>query len=133
MRRHTALDGWPRCDSRHYRFAMSNTVWEYKLKPIEFLIFSYLCYHPSTSTLTLDVISAGVHMTAGTVKKHLAALVTKGIVSEDGTPVLKCKDKNFFTLPNEVWVTSSRYTRALTSVPVMTSRTGLLSWAQAVR
>ena len=104
MRRHTALDGWPRCDSRHYRFAMSNTVWEYKLKPIEFLIFSYLCYHPSTSTLTLDVISAGVHMTAGTVKKHLAALVTKGIVSEDGTPVLKCKDKNFFTLPNEVFL-----------------------------
>lgn len=95
---------WPRRDPRHYRFAMPNSVWEYKLKPIEFLIFSYLCYHPSTSTLTPDVISAGVHMTAGTVKKYLAALVAKELVGEDGTPILKCKDKNFFTMPNEVFL-----------------------------
>ena len=72
--------------------------------PIEFPIFSYLCYHPSTSTLTPDVISAGVHMTAGTVKKYLAALVAKELVGEDGTPILKCKDKNFFTMPNEVFL-----------------------------
>ena len=104
MRRRAMPISWPRRDPRHYRFAMPNSVWEYKLKPIEFLIFSCLCYHPSTSTLTPDVISAGVHMTAGTVKKYLAALVAKELVGEDGTPILKCKDKNFFTMPNEVFL-----------------------------
>lgn len=104
MRRRAMPISWPRRDPRHYRFAMPNSVWEYKLKPIEFLIFSYLCYRPSTSTLTPDVISAGIHMTADTVRKHLAALVRKGIVSEDGTPALKCEDVKFFTLPNEVFL-----------------------------
>ena len=104
MRRRAMPISWPRRDPRHYRFAVPNAVWEYKLKPIEFVIFSCLCYHLSTSTLTPDVISADIHMTAGTVRKHLAALVTKGIVGEDGTPILKCKDKNFFTLPNEVFL-----------------------------
>ena len=104
MRRRAMPISWPRRDPRHYRFAMSNTVWEYKLKPIEFLIFSYLCYYSSTKTLTPDVISACVHMTAGTVKKYLATLLAKELVGEDGTPILKCKDKNFFTLPNEVFL-----------------------------
>ena len=104
MRRRAMPISWPRRDPRHYRFAMPNSVWEYKLKPIEFLIFSYLCYRPSTSTLTPDVISAGVHLTTGTVKKYLAALVAKELIGEDGTSILKCKDKNFFTLPNEVFL-----------------------------
>ena len=47
MRRHTMPISWLRRDPRHYRFAMPNAVWEYKLKPIEFSIFSYLCYRPS--------------------------------------------------------------------------------------
>ena len=104
MRRRAMPISWLRRDPQHYRFAMPNSVWEYKLKPIEFLIFFYLCYRPSTSTLTPDVISAGIHMTADTVRKHLAALVRKGIVSEDGTPALKCEDVKFFTLPNEVFL-----------------------------
>ena len=104
MRRRAMPISRLRRDPQHYRFAMPNSVWEYKLKPIEFLIFSYLCYRPSTSTLTPDVISAGIHMTADTVRKHLAALVRKGIVSEDGTPALKCEDVKFFTLPNEVFL-----------------------------
>lgn len=102
MRRRTTLIGWPRRDPRHYRFAVPNAVWEYKLKPIEFVIFSYLCYYPSTNTLTPEAIATGIHLTTGTVKKHLAALVTKGIVSEDGTPALKCETTKFFTLPNEI-------------------------------
>ena len=104
MRRRTMPISWLRRDPRHYRFAIPNSVWEYKLKPIEFLIFSYLCYRPSTSTLTPDMISAGVHLTTGTVKKYLAALVAKELIGEDGTSILKCKDKNFFTLPNEVFL-----------------------------
>ena len=104
MRRRTTLISRPRRDPRHYRFTMPNAVWEYKLKPIEFVIFSYLCYCSSTSTLTPGLISAGVHMTVSTVKKLLAVLVTKGIVSENGTPALKCETTKFFTLPNEIFL-----------------------------
>lgn len=104
MRRCAMPISWPRRDPRHYRFAMPNSVWEYKLKPIEFMIFSYLCYCSSTSTLTPEIIATGVHLTAGTVKKYLTALVAKELVGEDGTPILKCKDKNFFTMPNEVFL-----------------------------
>ncbi len=104
MRRHTAPISWPRYDPQHYRFAMPNAVWEYKLKPIEFVIFSYLCYCSSTSTLTPETIATGVYMTAVTVKKYLDSLVAKKLVSEDGIPALKCENANFFTLPNEVFL-----------------------------
>lgn len=104
MRRRTTPIGWPRRDPRHYRFAVLNAVWEYKLKPVEFVIFSCLCYHSTPSVLTLEMIAADVHITAGTVKKYLTALISKGIVSEDGTPAFGCTDEKFFTLPNEMFL-----------------------------
>lgn len=104
MRQRTTPIGWPRRDPRHYRFAMPNAVWEYRLKPVKFVIFSYLCYRNSTSKPTLEEIAAGVHMTASTVKKYLDSLSTKQLISEDGTPALSCKDEKFFTLPNEVFL-----------------------------
>ena len=104
MRRHATPIGWPRRNSQHYRFAMPNAVWEYKLKPVEFVIFSYLCYHSSTSEPTLKEIATGVHMTTDTMKKYLDSLRAKKLIGEDGTPVLKSKDKKFFTLPNEVFL-----------------------------
>ena len=104
MRRQSTLIDWPRRDPRHYRFAIPNAVWEYQLRPAEFVIFSYLCYHRSTSKLTLEEITAGVHMTTSTVKKYLDSLITKKLIGEDGTPALKSKDKKFFTLPNEVFL-----------------------------
>ena len=104
MRRHTTLISWPRRDPRHYRFAIPNAVWEYQLRPAEFVIFSYLCYHRSTSKLTLEEITAGVHVTTNTVKKYLDSLIAKKLIGEDGTPALKSKDKKFFTLPNEVFL-----------------------------
>ena len=104
MRRRSAPIGWPHCDPRHCRFAIPNAVWEYQFRPAEFVIFSYLCYHSSTSEPTLEEIAAGIHMTAGTVKKYLDCLVTKKLISEDRTPAFKCRDKKFFTLPNEVFL-----------------------------
>ena len=104
MRQHTTLISWPRRDPRHYRFAIPNAVWEYHLRPAEFVIFSYLCYHRSTSKLTLEEITAGVHVTTNTVKKYLDSLIAKKLIGEDGTPALKSKDKKFFTLPNEVFL-----------------------------
>ena len=79
-------------------------MWEYQLRPAEFVIFSYLCYHRSTSKLTLEEITAGVHVTTNTVKKYLDSLIAKKLIGEDGTPALKSKDKKFFTLPNEVFL-----------------------------
>lgn len=104
MRRRTTLIGWPRRCPQHYRFAIPNAVWEYKLKPVEFVIFSYLCYRSSASKLTLEYIAAGVYMTVGTVKKYLDSLVAKELVSEDGTPMHKPSNEKFFTLPNEVFL-----------------------------
>lgn len=104
MRRRTTPIGWPRRDPRHYRFSMPNAVWEYKLKPVEFVIFSYLCYHCTPRILTPDAIAANVHMTTGTVKKYLDNLVAKNLANEDGAPILKCKGKKFFTLPDEVFL-----------------------------
>lgn len=104
MRRRRTPIGWPRCNPKHNRFAMPNAAWEYKLKPVEFMIFSYLCYHCTSGMLTPEMIATDVHMKAGTAKKYLTALVTKGIVSEDGTPALKCETTKFFTLPNEVFL-----------------------------
>ena len=43
-------------------------------------------------------------MTVDTVKKYLSSLAAKKLVSEDGTPALRFKDKKFFTLPNEVFL-----------------------------
>ena len=103
IRRSTPI-GWPRRDPRHYRFAIPNAVWEYQLRPAEFVIFSYLCYHSSTSELTLKEIAAGIYMTTSTVKKYLDSLIAKKLIGEDGTPALKSKDKKFFTLPNEVFL-----------------------------
>lgn len=104
MRRRTTPIGWPRHDPRHYRFALPNAVWEYKLKPVEFLIFSYLCYCDSTDVPALESIASGVQMTATTVKKYLDSLVAKRLVNEDGTPALKCETTKFFTLPNEIFL-----------------------------
>ena len=104
MRRRAMPISWLRRGPRYYRFTMPNSVWEYKLKPIEFVIFSYLCYCSSTSTLTSEIIATGVHLTTGTVKKYLGSLAVKGLINKDGTPMLKCKATNFFTLPNEVFL-----------------------------
>ena len=104
MRRRFTPISWPRRDPRHYRFAIPNAVWEYQLRPAEFVIFSCLCYHCFTSEPILEEIAAGVHMTASTVKRYLDSLAAKKLVNEDGTPVLNCKDEKFFTLPNEVFL-----------------------------
>ena len=104
MRRRFTPISWPRRDPRHYRFAIPNAVWEYQLRPAEFVIFSCLCYHNFTSEPILEEIAAGVHMTASTVKRYLDSLAAKKLVNEDGTPVLNCKDEKFFTLPNEVFL-----------------------------
>ena len=104
MRRCTAPIGWPRHDPQHYRFAIPNSVWAYKLLPFEFVIFSYLCYRGSTVTPASEAVATNLHMTVTTVKKYLSSLAVKGLISGEGTPMLNCEATNFFTLPNEVFL-----------------------------
>ena len=107
MRRRPTPIGWPRRDSRHYRFAIPNAVWEYHLKPVEFAIFSYLCYHLSTDTLTPEIIAEGVHLSVSTTKKYLKALVSRGLVTAEWSLALNNQcitSEKFFTLPNELFL-----------------------------
>lgn len=106
MRKHRVPLGWPRRDPRHYRFPVPNEVWEYKLRPTEFLILSYLCYRQAHGregkVVSAKVVADALHLTVATEEKHLSALASKGLVTEDGTLTLKCEAGKFFSLPNEV-------------------------------
>ncbi len=107
MRKHTPIIGWPRCDPRHYRFPLPNAVWEYKLKPIEFVILSYLCCQHSHggTNLSPEIIAKGIHMTVGTVKKYLSDLADKELITSEYAPTFQCADSRmFFTLPNEIFL-----------------------------
>ena len=108
MRKHRVPLGWPRRDPRHYRFPVPNEVWEYKLRPTEFLILSCLCYRQAhdreEKELGAQVVADALYLTAATVEKHLSALASKGLVNEDGTLALECEAGNFFSLPNEIFL-----------------------------
>ena len=108
MRKYTPLIGCLRRNPRHSRFPIPNTVWAYNLKPIEFVILSYLCCCRSHKSSRIEIIArtiaSAVHLTEVTVKKYLDSLSAKELVSEDGTPTLNCKGDKFFTLPNEIFL-----------------------------
>ncbi len=106
MKKYAPLVGCLKRNPRHSRFPIPNAVWEYKLKPIEFVLLSYLCCQHShgSTNVSPEMVAKGTHMTVVTVKKYLDSLSTKELVSEDGTPTLNCKDDKFFTLPNEIFL-----------------------------
>ena len=110
MRRHRPLIGWPMWDPKRHRFSMPNEIWDHKLRPIEFKIFSYLCYHQSRNPpnqITLQMIANSIHSTENTVKKYIESLLQKGLINDEQSLVssLPCSScKNFFTLPNEIFL-----------------------------
>ena len=110
MRKHRPLIGWPIRSSMQHRFAMPNEIWDQKLRPIEFTIFSYLCYYQSHNPpphITLQMIANGIHSTESTVKKYIVSLINKGLITEEQTLTanLQCNScRNFFTLPNEIFL-----------------------------
>ena len=110
MRRHRPPIGWPMWDPKRHRFSMPNEIWNQKLRPIEFTIFSYLCYYQShnpPSQITLQMIANGIHSTESTVKKYIESLINKGLITGKQilTANLQCNScKNFFTLPNEIFL-----------------------------
>ena len=111
MRKRYAPLGWPRRDPRHHRFAMPNKVWEYHLKPVEFMLLSCLCYHFSSNhgdeMVPAEAVSEAVHLSVTSVKKYLTGLLSKGLVVDGWSlaPTFKITtSENFFTLPNEVFL-----------------------------
>ncbi len=109
MRKRRLPIGWSKRDPRHYRFPLPNVVWEYKLKPIEFVILSYLCCQHSRggANLSPEMIAKGIHMTVGTVKKYLSSLVSRGLITNGRSlaPTFqRTDDRKFFTLPNEIFL-----------------------------
>ena len=55
----------------------------------------------------MQMIANGVHSTVSTVKKYIASLVSKGLITSKWSPAasLQCNScKNFFTLPNEIFL-----------------------------
>jgi len=87
-----------------------NEVWEYKLRPAEFVILSYLCYRQTHSregkASGAQAVADSLYLTVTTAEKHLAELTSKGLVTEDGALAFKCEAGKFFTLPNEVFLLS---------------------------
>ncbi len=65
----------------------------------------YLCCYQD-QVLDLNRIAKGVGMAAGTVKKYLAALSAKGLVTDELRPAVdvQCTGGRFFTLPKEIFL-----------------------------
>lgn len=109
MRKRRTPFGWPRRDPRHSRFPIPNAVWEYQLKPIAFVILSYLCCQHSHggANLSPEMIAKGIHKSEGTVRKYLSALADTGLVTEQcslAADFLSAESGKFFTLPNEIFL-----------------------------
>ena len=110
MRKYGVLIGMPMRDSKRYRFAIPNKIWDHRLKPIAFMIFSYLCYcnsNHSAATVSRDDVARGTHVTVSTAKKYLSVLVNTGLISADLSLAssLQCgKNEKFFSLPNEIFL-----------------------------
>ncbi len=102
--------GWTCRDSKQHRFSLPNKIWEYSLKSIEFMIFSYLCYYQShhlSNVVTLEVVATGIHTMDNTAQKYLSALVNKGLITGEYSLAPDFQRGNggkFFTLPNEIFL-----------------------------
>ena len=109
MRRRVTI-GCPKRDSRRYRFALPNEIWGYKLKPVEFVIFSWLCYrssHGQAGAPTSEVVAECVHLSKNTAKKYLSILADRGLITVEWTlapDIQKTGTEKFFTLPNEIFL-----------------------------
>ena len=111
MRKHRIPFGWPSPDPRHCRFPLPNAIWEYDLKPTEFVILSYLCcchsHRRNDERVSAETVAKAVHLTVGTVKKYLVSLAGMKLITDEFSlaPALQLTDdRMFFTLPNEIFL-----------------------------
>ena len=90
-----------------YRFSLPNDVWKWDLKPQGFAILAYLCYlhvHCSkNASPSADEIASQLHMSKDMAAKQIAELNRCGLMDQHMVPILKSNNKNFFSLPNELF------------------------------
>ena len=110
MRKHRVPLNWRKPDVRRRRFPLPNSVWEYKLRPIPFVILSCLCScyaRGQDSALMPETIARRIHLALSTVEKYLPALKAKRLVTDElalNPRFLEAGSKKYFTLPNEIFL-----------------------------
>ena len=89
------------------RFSLPNDIWKWKLKPQGFAILAYLCYlhvHCKKDILpSADEIAFQLHMSKDMAAEWVAELNRRGLLDQHMVPVFKHANKNFFSLPNELF------------------------------
>ena len=90
------------------RFSLPNDIWKWGLKPQGFSILAYLCYlHTHRKYFiapSADEIATQLHMSADMAAEQLSELNHRGLLDQHMAPVFKNTSKNFFSLPNEVFL-----------------------------
>lgn len=94
-------------DPKRSRFSLPNDIWKWELKPQGFAILAYLCYlhvHCNKNALpSADEIASQLHMSKDMAVKQIAELNRRGLLDQHMVPMLESSDKNFFSLPNELF------------------------------
>lgn len=94
-------------DPKRSRFSLPNDIWKWELKPQGFAILAYLCYlqtHCKKDVLpSADEIASQLHMSKDMAEEWVAELNRRGLLDQHMVPVFKNANKNFFSLPNELF------------------------------
>ena len=94
-------------DPKRHRFSIPNDVWKWELKSQGFAILAYLCFlhvHCNKdASPSADKIASLLHMSKDMSAKQLSELNRRGLLDQHMVPILESNNKNFFSLPNELF------------------------------
>ena len=89
------LNGWQKQDLLKRRFTLPNELFSLKLSSAEISIYTYLLYIENRKTHqcwpSYTTIGKAVNLSPKTVKKYVAELVDKGLISTENTTVITQK------------------------------------------
>ena len=89
------MNGWQKQDLFKRRFTLPNELFSLKLNSAEISIYTYLLYIENRKTHqcwpSYTTIGKAVNLSPKTVKKYVAELVDKGLISTENTTVITKK------------------------------------------
>lgn len=89
------MNGWQKQDLLKRRFTLPNELFSLKLNSAEISIYTYLLYIENRKTHqcwpSYKTIGKAVDLSPKTVKKYVAELVDKGLISTENTTVITKK------------------------------------------
>ena len=89
------MNGWQKQDLLKRRFTLPNELFSLKLNSAEISIYAYLLYCEDRKTHqcwpSYTTIGKAVNLSPKTVKKYVAELVDKGLISTENTTVITKK------------------------------------------